>query len=254
LLRLPESTRAAYDVSSLEYVVHGAAPCPRWAKAELIKWFGPIVWEYYGAVEGTGPFLCDSATWLERPGTVGRPPPHFEVWVEDAEGHPVGPGEIGELHFRNARGFPVYFNDPDKTAATVRSDHSYAIGDYGSCDSDGFFYIADRRVDMILSGGVNIYPAEIEGALTQHPSVCDAAVVGLDDDEWGQRAHAVVVLEPGAPITAEALDAHCRKLIGGLKCPCSYEMVAALPRDESGKLRRHVVRDGVLAARRDRQS
>jgi long-chain acyl-CoA synthetase len=246
LLRLPDEIRSKYDLSSLEFVLHGAAPCPQWAKLELIEWFGPIVWEYYGAVEGTGPFLCDSQTFLDRPGTVGKPPANFEVWVEDGDGRRLDVGVVGELWYKNRRGHPVYYNDPTKTSAAVRPDGSYTIGDYGSFDELGNLYIADRRVDMILSGGVNIYPAEIEAALSEHPHVRDVAVIGLDDDEWGQRVHAVVALEVGARMTTDELDQHCRGLLAGFKCPRSYDLVETLPRDESGKLRRQALRQTII--------
>jgi long-chain acyl-CoA synthetase len=247
LLRLPQDIKDQYDLSSLTYVLHGAAPCPRWAKEALIEWFGPIVWEYYGAVEGTGPFVCDSRTYLERPGTVGKPPKDFAVWVEDESGNRLGAGEVGELWYQNERGFPMYHKDPVKTAAAVRPDGAYRIGDFGYFDEDGYLFIADRRSDMIVSGGVNVYPVEIEAALSEHPSVRDVAVVGLEDEEWGKRLHAIVVLDDGAVATAEDLDAHCRARIASFKCPKSYDFVAKLPRDESGKLRRHLIRDGVVA-------
>jgi long-chain acyl-CoA synthetase len=250
LLRLAPEVRSRYDLSSLEYVVHGAAPCPRWAKEALIDWLGPIAWEYYGAVEGTGPFLCDSRTWLERPGTVGKPPPSFEVWAEDGQGKRLGPGQVGELRFRNSAGSPAYYHDEAKTSAAVRPDGTYSIGDFGWFDEDGYLYIADRRADLILSGGVNIYPAEIEAALSAHPGVRDVAAVGLPDDEWGERIHAVIEVEAGTVLTPGDLGEHCRRLIAGFKCPRSYEFVDHLPRDESGKLRRNRVRELSRAAQR----
>lgn len=249
MLRLPEEVRRRYDVSTLRYVVHGAAPCPQWARRELIEWFGRVVWEYYGAVEGTGPFLCSADEFLARPGTVGRPPSHFEVWVEDEDGRRLADGETGALWFRNQRGHPIYQNDPEKTADAVRSDGSYTIGDHGYFDADGYLFIVDRRTDMIVSGGVNIYPAEIESVLSEHLDVADVAVIGLPDDEWGQRLHAVVVPERGSAPTPEELDRHCRQRLAGFKCPRSFELVSGLARDESGKLRRRAVREGVLAQR-----
>jgi long-chain acyl-CoA synthetase len=253
MLRLPPATRERYDVSSLEYVLHGAAPCPRWAKEELISWFGPVVWEYYGAVEGTGPILCDSTTFLDRPGTVGKPPPNIDVWVEDDEGRPLPAGEVGTLWFRRGGSHPIYHNDAAKTSAAVRPDGSYTIGDFGRFDSDGYLYIADRRADMILSGGVNIYPAEIEAALSEHPAIRDVAVIGLDDDEWGKRVHAIVSLEDGSTASEQELDRHCRQRLAGFKCPRSYEVVARVARDESGKLRRHQIRSGLAASGRHEQ-
>ena len=163
------------------------------------------------------------------------------MWAEDADGQVVGPGELGELWIKNSRGSPVYLNDPTKTSASVRQDGTYTIGDFGFFDEDGYLYIVDRRSDMIVSGGVNVYPAEIEAALTEHPDVLDAAAIGLDDTEWGKHVHAVVALKEGSQIQTAALDAFCRERLAGYKCPRSYEIVSAVPRDESGKLRRRLV-------------
>jgi long-chain acyl-CoA synthetase len=254
LLRLPEAVRARFDTSSLQVVWHGAAPCPRWAKEQLIDWFGLVVWEYFGSTEGTGPFLCDSLSFLERPGTIGQPPAHLTPVVLDEHGRPARPGQIGELWFRSEWGPPAYHNDEDKTRSIRRPDGLFTAGDFGWIDDDGYVFIADRRVDLILSGGVNIYPAEIEAALTEHPAVRDAAAIGLPDDEWGQSVHAVVEVAPGSDLRPDELDAFVRQRLAGFKCPKSYRFVDALPRDEAGKLRRHQLRQIEPAAELTEQS
>jgi acyl-CoA synthetase (AMP-forming)/AMP-acid ligase II len=244
LLRLPEEKRLGTDLSSLETIYHGAAPCPAWAKQAAIDWLGPILIEYFGAKEGCGPVLCTSEQWLERPGTVGRAGPHITVTVVGGDGRDLPAGEVGTLYFRRADGrAPVYRGDDGKTAASRLPDGRFTVGDLGWLDADGWLYIADRRADLILSGGVNVYPAEVEAALGLHPAVEDCAVFGVPDEEWGQAVRAAVVPRAGVAVSERELIAWLRERLAHFKCPRAIELVEELPREEIGKLKRRVLRD-----------
>jgi long-chain acyl-CoA synthetase len=242
LLRLPAQDRQRYDLSSLRTVVHAAAPCPVDLKREFIDWFGPIVWEYYAGSEGNGYFAIDAADWLAHPGSVGRAlygTPH----VLDDDGTELPPGEVGTVWFEGTAAF-AYHNDQAKTAGAFNDQGWSTLGDVGRLDTGGYLYLSDRRVDLIISGGVNIYPQEIENVLTAHPAVYDAAVVGVPDEEMGQRVVAVVQAEPGADSDlAEQLFAHCGAHLAGFKCPREIVFTSELPRLPSGKLLRRWVRD-----------
>jgi long-chain acyl-CoA synthetase len=242
LLRLPDRDRNGHDLSSLRTVVHAAAPCPVDLKRQFIDWFGPIVWEYYAGSEGNGYFAIDAAGWLAHPGSVGRAmygTPH----VLDDDGLELPAGEIGTVWFEGTAAF-AYHNDPEKTAGAFNDSGWSTLGDVGHLDPDGYLYLSDRRVDLIIAGGVNIYPQEIENVLTAHPAVYDAAVVGVPDEEMGQRVVAVVQAEPGADFDlTERLFAHCRAHLAGFKCPREIVLADTLPRLPSGKLLRRRVRD-----------
>ncbi|QWF83121.1 AMP-binding protein [Amycolatopsis sp. CA-230715] len=245
MLRLPEETKARYDVSSLVSVLHGAAPCPREVKERMIAWFGPVLYEYYGASEGLISTV-DTAAWLEAPGTVGAPLPGVEVKVFDDDGNEVPAGTTGTIHYRSAQTNFTYHGDPDKTAANRIGDF-VTVGDFGHVDAQGRVFLGDRRGDLILSGGVNIYPAEIEGRLLAHPAVADAAVIGVPDDEWGERVLALVQLSPGAVAGTDLVDelkTHCRTTLAGFKVPKEIEFREQLPRTESGKLLRRTLKHG----------
>ena len=240
MLRLPAEVREKYDTSSMRVLLVAGAPFPPEEKRAAIEWLGPVVWEYLASTEGmvsrVGPREA-----LEHPGTVGRPQ---AVKLLDADGIEVSPGEAGTIFFSNELGFE-YLNDAGKTAAAVRPDGYATAGDIGRLDSGGYLYLLDRRDDLIITGGVNVYPAEIEQRLIVHPAVADVAVVGIGDLDWGHQVVAVVELEDGWASEMQledALDAHCRATLASLKCPGRYEFRQSLPRTASGKLLRRVLR------------
>jgi long-chain acyl-CoA synthetase len=244
LLKLDDERRRAANVTSLRWVLHSAAPCPDWAKRAMIDWFGPVIFELYGSSEGTGPAICDSEEWLAHPGTVGRATAPIEYSIVDDDGTDLPSGEIGTIYCRRVDGAPEYHGDPEKTAAMVLPDGRFTVGDLGWLDDDGFVYLADRRVDLIISRGSNVYPAEIEGVLVQHPAVADAAVFGLPHPEWGQSIMAV--LEPVD--TEVGIDAaSVREVVGGqlagFKMPDRFDVIDRLPREAHGKLKKRLLRD-----------
>jgi long-chain acyl-CoA synthetase len=248
LLRVDAALRESFDGSSLVAVFHGAAPCPESVKRSMIEWWGPIVWEYYGGTEGGFITVISPGEWLARPGSVGRPTPVVEVIVVDGDGRRLGPGEPGDLYFRNLMGSDFrYHNADEKTEAAHLEPGVGTLGDIGYLDDEGYLFLSDRRIDMIISGGVNIYPAEIESVLAAHPSVADCAVFGIPDDEMGERVMAVVVPvgsgAPGGPGLAADLETHCRRHLAGYKCPRRFEFADSLPRNEAGKLSKRVLRD-----------
>jgi long-chain acyl-CoA synthetase len=250
LLSLPEAVRGSADVSSLRHVLHGAAPCPVPVKQRLIDWLGPVVVEYYAATEGVGSFV-DSATWLERPGTVGRPLTDDQVRIGDAEGNELPRNEVGLVYLKAPpTGRFEYFKATDKTESSYRGDY-FTLGDVGYMDDDGFLFLTDRSANLIISGGVNIYPAEVDAVLLTHPAVGDAATIGIPDEEWGESVLAVVEPQPGiepGDDLAEELLALCRQHLAGFKCPRRIEFVDELPRHDNGKLYKRVLRDRFRAA------
>jgi long-chain acyl-CoA synthetase len=244
LMQLPEPVRARYDVSSLRQVLHAAAPCPRPLKERLFEWLGPVIYEFYGATEGGGTF-CTPQEWLDHPGTVGKPWPGAGVRILDDDGDDVPTGTVGTVYLKLLGEF-AYKGDPDKTAAG-RREGWFTVGDVGEVDDDGFLYLRDRKIDMIISGGINIYPAEIEGVLLEHPAVGDAAVFGVPDEEWGEAVKAVVELNE--PIDVEELLAHCRDRLARYKLPRSIDVTDAMPRDPNGKLYKRTLREPYWAGR-----
>ncbi|TMR01072.1 hypothetical protein ETD83_15575 [Actinomadura soli] len=247
LLRLDEETRAAFDGSSLRAVWHGAAPCSPEVKRRMIDWLGPIVHEYYGSTEAAVNSVITAPEWLERPGSVGRPLPTTEVHVLRDDGEPAAPGERGQIYFRYTSGDDVeYWGDADKTRSMHRGDRLFTTGDVGHLDEDGYLYLSDRAIDMIISGGVNIYPAEIEGVLITHPAVRDVAVFGVPDEEFGEQVKAAVELdggaEPSADLAAELIG-HVRAALAGYKAPRSVDFVDRMPRTPTGKLYKRLLRD-----------
>ncbi|MEV5541572.1 AMP-binding protein [Saccharopolyspora shandongensis] len=241
LLRLPAEVRDRYDTSSLRSVVHAGAPCPVDVKTRCIEWLGPVLTEFYGATEGSATAVR-SAEWLTKPGTVGFPLPGAEIHVLDEQGEPLPAGEIGTVYFRSGISGIEYFKDPEKTA-TARHGDLITVGDVGYVDADGWLFLCDRRTDLILSGGVNIYPAEVEAALLAHPEVADVAVIGIPDEEWGQSVLAIVQPAPeAADGLTERLTAHCRERLAGFKVPRRIELSPQLPRTDTGKLLRRELR------------
>lgn len=249
LLHLPDEVRARHDTSSLECIVHAAAPCPVHVKRAMIDWLGPIITEYYAATEGNGFTFCDSAQWLAHPGTVGRPM-LGEVLILDEDGKECPSGVDGTIWFRGATAFE-YFEDPVKTAESRTPDGTTStVGDVGHVDADGYLYLTDRKTFMIISGGVNIYPQETENLLSAHPAVLDVAVIGVPNDDLGEEVKAVVQLADPAsagPDLAQELITYCRDRLAHFKCPKTIDFVPELPRSETGKLYKRLLRDAYWA-------
>ena len=244
LLALPDDVKARYDTSSLVSVIHAAAPCPVDVKRRMIEWWGPVIYEYYAATEGGGTFV-NSAEWMEHPGTVGRPWPGSTIKILDDDGNEVPAGESGTVYMGSPMGNFGYFKDEKKTQDNRRGD-LFTVGDIGYLTDDGWLFLNDRKADMIISGGVNIYPAEIEAVLLTHPEVGDAAVLGVPDEEWGEQVKAVIEPADGVDPTddlAERLLLHCREHLAGFKVPRSLDFREELPRYPTGKLYKRLLRD-----------
>lgn len=241
LLALPDDVKARYDHSSLKSVLHGAAPCPVAVKQAMLDWWGPVIWEYYGATEGAGT-VVDSATWLRKPGTVGLIDPD-RLQVGDERARPLPVGEEGLVWFAGTGAAKFeYFGDEGKTAGAFAGDW-FTLGDVGRLDDDGFLFLTDRSANLIISGGVNIYPAEVDAVLLQHPAVADVAVIGVPDDEWGESVLAVVERKPGIDVDPAELLEFCRNRLAHFKCPRSVDFVDHLPRDDNGKIYKRRLRD-----------
>ena len=250
MLSLPEEKRRRFDLSSMRWLIHAAAPCPVGIKQAMLDWWGPRVWEYYAATEGGGT-IAAPREWLERPGTVGRPWPVSEVMVADADGSPCPPGVPGTIYLKMGSSDFEYKDDPEKTAAN-RLRGYFTVGDIGFLDEDGYLFLCDRKSDMIISGGANIYPAEVEAEIIMHPGVADVAVFGIPDEEWGEQVKAVVEPMPGAEPGDELAAGILASLEGRLarmKWPKSIDFMAEPPRDPSGKLLRRRLRDPYWADR-----
>jgi len=244
LLKLPEAVRARYDLSSLENVTHGGSPCAPELRRAMIDWWGPIVTETYGSTETGLVTLCPADEWLQRPGTVGRPMPGMRLRILGPEGQPLPPGEVGEIAVDpgdNALPF-TYRHQPEARAAIDR-DGFIATGDVGRLDDEGYLYISDRARDLVISGGVNIYPAEIEHVLVTHPQVADCAVFGIPDAEYGEALAAAVQPQPGEAPDADSLRAWLRERLAGYKLPRLIEFHAELPREAMGKVFKRRLRE-----------
>lgn len=244
LVKLPEAVKRRHDVSSVRSILHSAAPCPVPVKREVIEWFGPVVYEYYGGTEG-GVTHCNSQEWLGKPGTVGRPWPGVEISILDDEMNPLPATEVGAVYFKTPNGPPEYFKDPVKSESARHRDF-FTLGEMGYLDEDGWLFLVDRKSDMLVSGGVNIYPAEIEAVLLQHPKVQDAAVFGVPNEEWGEEVKAVLepvaAAEAGAPFAQEVLD-FCQDKLARYKLPRSIEFIDEMPRGPNGKLYKRQLRE-----------
>jgi long-chain acyl-CoA synthetase len=244
LLALSDEVKARADLSSLRQVIHSAAPCPVDVKRRMLDWWGPVVYEYYAASEGGGT-LATPADWNARPGTVGKAWPFSRLRVVRDDGADCAPGEVGTVYMSMGGHRFAYHRDAGKTAASWAGDF-FTVGDAGHLDADGYLFLCDRKSELIISGGVNIYPAEIEAVLGAHPAVGDVAVFGVPDDDWGEQVKAVV--EPAAgfaagPELAAALLDFGRARLGGFKLPRTIDFVAELPRDPNGKLYKRKLRD-----------
>jgi long-chain acyl-CoA synthetase len=238
ILALPDEVRARYDVGSMRRIIHAAAPCPPDVKHKIIELFnGDVVWEFYGMTEGRATVIS-SAEWLQRPGSVGRPMPGARVTIMDSDGRELPPGEAGLIYVSTGGRFE-YEGAPDKTAEAWRGEF-FTVGDMGYLDQDGYLFLTDRHQDMIISGGSNVYPAEVEAVLHRHPAVADVAVIGVPDAEWGEAVKAIV--EPRAPVEADELIAFCRKHLAHYKCPRTVDLVEQLPREPNGKVRKRDLR------------
>jgi acyl-CoA synthetase (AMP-forming)/AMP-acid ligase II len=249
IVDLPTGERAGHDLSSLRSVVVAGAPCPMRVKEEILGWFGPVLVEFYGSTELGVNTILGPDDMLLKPGSCGRAAPGVELAILDDDGQPVPAGRPGELHVRRYGGtFDGYYKRPEATRENARGDW-LSVGDVAYVDGDGFYFICDRKRDMIISGGVNIYPAEIEDVLHRCPAVADVAVFGVPDDEWGERVHAAVELRPGSDLTAEEVIAFSRAARAGYKVPREVSFHSALPRDQAGKLLKRALRDPHWAGR-----
>jgi long-chain acyl-CoA synthetase len=250
LLKLPAAVRERYDVSSLREIVHAAAPCPVDVKQAMIDWFGPIVTEYYGGSESGPVVLCTSEQWLRHPGTVGAPLPGADVRIYPLDAEPgtldgaLGACHTGEIYLRPPPSWPqfTYHDNPDGRSAIARGEY-FTQGDVGYQDEDGYLFLTDRAIDMIVSGGVNIYPAEIEACLIARPEVRDAAVFGVPDEQYGESVAAHLELQDGAVLTEDDVRAHVRDTLAGYKVPRVVVFDDALPREDTGKLFKRRIRD-----------
>jgi acyl-CoA synthetase (AMP-forming)/AMP-acid ligase II len=244
LLALPAQARRRYDVSSMKRIGHTGAACPQGVKRGMIEWFGPVLTEAYGGTEAGTTNMITSEEWLLKPGSVGKTLPPFELVVVDEDDRPLSAGQVGRLFFRDTTGRGViYHNDEEKTRAAHLTPGVFTLGDVGYADEDGYVFITDRASDMIVSGGVNIYPAEVEAVLIQHAAVADVAVIGVPSEGMGEEVKALVILADGSsPPSPEALNAFCREKLAGFKCPRSFEFVADLGRNAMGKINKRALR------------
>jgi long-chain acyl-CoA synthetase len=244
LLELPPGVRDGYDLGSLECVVHAAAPCPAHIKRRIIEWFGPVIREYYGATEIGIVMVCSSEEWLEHEGTVGHTFGGSDIHVFDLDGRRLGTGETGEIFIRPPQYWPgfTYLGQDDKRREIERNGY-ISIGDVGHVDEDGYLYLSDRARDMVISGGVNIYPAEIEACLLELDGVRDVAVFGIPDESYGEALAAHVDPEPSAGLTETAVREHLRSRLAGYKVPRVVVFDTELPREESGKIFKRRIRE-----------
>jgi long-chain acyl-CoA synthetase len=246
MLKAPDDVKEAFDGSSLSVVYHGAAPCPPDVKRQMLEWWGPVVSEYYGGTEGGFLTVIHGDEWLSKPGSIGKPLDSVEMLILDDDGEPVAQGEPGQIYFKSLTGDFEYHKAPEKTAAAHHESGAGTLGDIGYADEDGFIFLSDRKIDMVISGGVNIYPAEVEGVLVTHPAVADSAVFGIPDDDMGESVKAAVELmddfEASPELEAE-LIAHVRSKVAGYKAPKTIDFEDELPRTPTGKLLKRLLRD-----------
>jgi long-chain acyl-CoA synthetase len=244
LLDLSAEVRARFDTRSIRHAIHGAAPCPAHVKRAMITWWGPVIDEIYGGTESIGQTFISSAEWLRHPGSVGRPSGHVEAKIVDAAGNRLAPGITGRVMMRNPQRFEYHGAAASQAGDIYDAEGFASLGDIGHLDEDGYLYLTDRESNMIICGGVNIYPQEAESVMLGHPAVADAAVIGLPDRDLGEIAKALVILAPGAtasaPLALSILN-HCRANLSRYKCPRSLDFVTSLPRNELGKLVKRLI-------------
>jgi long-chain acyl-CoA synthetase len=245
LTKQDEASKQRYNLSSLTHVIHTAAPCPREVKREIIDWFGPVVYEYYASTEGGGT-LVNSEDWMKFPGTVGRPWPGADIKVLDDDGNELPAGQSGTIYMLMSELSRFeYKGDKEKTARTQIGDY-FTAGDIGFLNNEGYLFLSDRKIDMIISGGANIYPAEIESALITHPDVLDCCVFGVPNEEWGEEVKAAVQLrkgiEAGSDVISDMLE-FLKPRIAKMKLPKSFDFHEELPRDPNGKIYKRNLRD-----------
>jgi acyl-CoA synthetase (AMP-forming)/AMP-acid ligase II len=244
LLALDDATKATYDTSSMIQVSHTGAKCPVDIKRAMIEWWGPVFTDAYGASEVGTTCMITSEEWLEHPGSVGRSVPPFTAQVLDDDGHPLPPNTEGKLYFEDATGRGVvYHNDPEKSAAAHIAPGVFTLGEIAYMDAEGYVYITDRFSDMIVSGGVNIYPAEAEQVLIDHPQILDVACIGIPDAVMGEELKAMVILKDGIQdAQPDEIIAFCRARLSHYKCPRSVDFVEDLGRNTMGKINKRTLR------------
>ncbi len=244
MLKLPEATRAKYDVSSLQIAIHAAAPCPVDVKEQMISWWGPVLFEYYAGTEGQGFVAIDSNEWLQHRGSVGRAL-NAKLHILDDDMKELPTGEVGTIYFESGASY-AYHKDPEKTASSRSPQGWTTLGDVGYVDEDGWLFLTDRKAFMIISGGVNIYPQETENCLIAHPKVADVAVLGVPNEEFGEEVKAVVqpvsMADAGPALERELIE-FCKQRISPIKCPRSVDFLAELPRHPTGKLYKRLLKD-----------
>lgn len=247
MLRLEPEQKESFRGNSLKIVWHGAAPCSPEVKKQMIEWWGPVISEYYGSTEGSIVTTIHAEEWLSRPGALGKPTATVEVMIIKDDGARAAVGESGQIYVKNLMGTDFeYHNDPDKTEKAHLEPGVFTFGDIGYLDEDGFLFMSDRKIDMIISGGVNIYPAEIEAVLVNHPRVVDAAVFGIPHEEFGEEVKAAIELNEGEVPSGEIVEeliAHCKEHLASFKAPRSIDFLEQMPRNPTGKLMKRVLRD-----------
>ncbi|MDG1474394.1 MAG: AMP-binding protein, partial [Porticoccaceae bacterium] len=244
MLKLPDHTRSQYDVSSLQVAIHAAAPCPVEIKEQMLRWWGPIIFEYYAGSEGNGFCAINSEEWLAHRGSVGRAMLGV-IRICDDDENELAVGEEGTIYFAEGPAFE-YYNDPKKTQSSKHSKGWTTLGDVGRIDDEGFLYLTDRKAFMIISGGVNIYPQESENRLIMHPKVADVAVFGIPNTDFGEEVKAVVQpvnWEDVSPELADELMVYCQQYLAKIKCPKSIDFDRELPRHPTGKLYKRLLKD-----------
>jgi long-chain acyl-CoA synthetase len=243
LLRLPKDERESYDLSSLKHAVHNAAPCPPDIKRKMIEWWGPVIWELYGGTESGPATACNSDEWLAHPGTVGRAVEGSTIKILDDEGKELATGEVGEIFVRSSTNPEFTYHGREAERAEIEKNGLITLGDIGYLDQDGFLFLCDRKRDMVISGGVNIYPAEIEAALIGIEGVADCAVFGVPDKEFGESLLAVIEKVPGSTITSEFVRGELQGRLARYKVPKRIEFGTNLPREDTGKIYKRKLRD-----------